>query len=443
VRTIDIAPTILELVGVASPAEVQGVSLVALASGQADDLALEAYGESRMPRHYGWSELRSLRDAAYQYIEAPRPELYDVVADPAETENLAPTRAATVRSLRDQLRELESSLAGARASEAEALPVPVDPSSAAKLKALGYLGSGASPRVDPGVELADPKDKIGLFNRIREAAAAADAGEPASALTLLEAVVAEDPAVVEAHNALGRVQLELGHPERAVEAYRDALARDATYVPALTGLAQAYHALGRDDDAAAGLERALELAPGSAPAATLLARIHVDAGRSDQALEVLDRELAGDPDAPGVHYVRAVALERQGNFEGAIEEYENELRIAPGDYRAHFDLAKLLGQRGRGSEMLEHLEKSIEANPRFPASRFYFANALLESGEPARAADEASQGLALDPEPELAPFGHFILADAYTRLGRTEEAAKELARAQELQRQATSSPRQK
>ena len=63
VRTIDLMPTVLELVGVSAPASAHGVSLVPLATGREDDLELTAYGESIFPEHYGWSPLASLRDA--------------------------------------------------------------------------------------------------------------------------------------------------------------------------------------------------------------------------------------------------------------------------------------------------------------------------------------------------------------------------------------------
>ncbi len=48
------------------------------------------YAESLTPLiHYQWSDLRVLRDGPWKYILAPRPELYDLAADPGETRDLS------------------------------------------------------------------------------------------------------------------------------------------------------------------------------------------------------------------------------------------------------------------------------------------------------------------------------------------------------------------
>ena len=52
------------------------------------------YAESLVPLlHFGWSDLRVLREGRFKYIQAPRPELYDLQDDPGETTNLAPRGA--------------------------------------------------------------------------------------------------------------------------------------------------------------------------------------------------------------------------------------------------------------------------------------------------------------------------------------------------------------
>ena len=70
------------LEGFAAPAGTVSVIDVADAPRQP---ARRIYAESFFPRtHFGWSELRSLVDGRWHYIEAPRPELFDLAADPAE-----------------------------------------------------------------------------------------------------------------------------------------------------------------------------------------------------------------------------------------------------------------------------------------------------------------------------------------------------------------------
>ena len=463
VRTIDVLPTVLELVGVESPRVVEGRSLVALSEGRESGAEPSAYGESFFPAHYGWSPLKSLWSGTLHLVDAPRPELYDVAADPGETENLASSRAGTVRRLTEELRSVEES---SRPEFGEAsTDASVDPETEAKLRALGYLGG--APAASTGGEEANPKDKIHLFLEIREAAALAEAGRSDEAAATIERVLEEDPKIAEAHRMLGDYQLARGRPAEAAASFGKALALDDRYAPAVFGLASAFHAEGRLEDAAAGFERALTLDPSSASAVLALVRVRLEQrlferaiellaahelpeselaaglrleaeaytglGRLDEAEERLRTALAEDPRDADVHRELAVLAEKRGDPREAVSEYEKALDSDPGDYEARFNLAKLLGQLGREGEMLTHLEQAIEANPRFALGYLYLANAVLERGDLARALTLAQKGLSLEPEPALAALGHFILADVYDRTGRKGEAARELAKARRLQ----------
>ncbi len=151
VRIIDVMPTVLDLAGIEVPAAVQGASLRPALDGQRQTLL--AFSESWYPRfHYGWSELRAVRDGRYKFIQAPRRELYDVAADPGELNNLAPTEAARADTLERALRALVAQTTRAEASKG---PQPVDAAAEQRLRALGYVGSSSAvnlverPRRDP------------------------------------------------------------------------------------------------------------------------------------------------------------------------------------------------------------------------------------------------------------------------------------------------------
>ena len=466
VRTIDLMPTLLELVAADVPDSVQGASLVPLLTGRSDDAELTAYGESVMPEHYGWSPLASLRTNDFHYIEAPRPELYDLENDPYEGTNVATRRAAKVRELQAELDELRQRY-GVEDID-ERARATIDPETRDKLAALGYLGGERSRSRDPSQPLADPKDKIGLFKLIREASNDSGEGRRQEAVAKLQQVIEQDPAITEAYNILGNVYAALGEREKAVAAYREALALDPRYKPAIFSLALSFKEMGRLDEAAAGFKRILELDPRANQASFLLADIEIDRGRFDEVHAIVERVRATnnreramlhhlearrhlgrdegdaaeselrraielDPKLPDAHYDLGLVLEGRGDAAGAQEAYEREITIAPESYQAHFTLAKLLGLGGRNTEMIDHLEKAIAANPDFAVGHLYLANVYLEEGNLERAMTSAQRGIALGPEPSLAPFGHFILADVFHRLGRAREAEREMALAKKLQ----------
>ena len=259
VRSVDVMPTVLDLLGIPTPKEVTGSSLVPLMTKAAVELGLEAYSESMYPlHHYGWSDLRALRAGRYKVIDAPRPELYDVERDPKEEVNLYEQRRALGDRMIAQLRTREE---GFQKTEA-ALPAgDVDPEARARLAALGYIGSFVANASDPRAGRADPKDKIGLFNKLgqamdlsKEGEADRDAALP-QVVALLNEVLREDPQVIDAWFMLGTQYLRGQRPDEAVEYFKKTLELKPDYDLAVINLAQAYRQLGDDEAALAGFDR--------------------------------------------------------------------------------------------------------------------------------------------------------------------------------------------
>jgi len=464
VRIVDVMPTILARLGLAPPPQVQGVDLLAPAGGERRRLL--ALAESWFPRyHYGWSELRSIQDGRYKLIRAPRPELYDLEEDPRELADLA---AREPRLARDMAAALDRLLGEVASPEADRGPQPVDAVTAERLAALGYLGGAASSRhLDDDRARSDPKDKIGLYNLLKEAGSASALGDVEGAVALARQALAEDPEIVEAHLLLGNFLRKAGRLEEASAAYRDALALDGENQEALYSLAVAYKELGRLDDALAGLERAAALDPRNgrviwqvadvrmrqgrfAEAETELLRAleldldrprflaklgecYLEMGRPDEAEGRLAEALAANPELAGAHFHLALAREELGRVDEAVAAYRKAVDVHEDAYRASFNLGKLLLRSGRAREAAEAFRTTVEIRPQFGTGHLYLAKALLDAGDLAAAEEAARRGLDLAPEPGVAPLGHFVLADVYSRLGRPREAEREAAAGRRLQ----------
>jgi choline-sulfatase len=162
-RLADVMPTVLDLLQVSATA-MDGVSLVPLMTGRVKHLDLDAYSESAYPRRFGWSELYALRAGRYKFIDAPRPELYDLDADPREQHNIFNERSALGSAMAARVDAL-AKFAPAR----EPADTAIDGETAAGLSALGYVGHAAAvvPVAAARETLAiDPKDCIGRYNEI-------------------------------------------------------------------------------------------------------------------------------------------------------------------------------------------------------------------------------------------------------------------------------------
>jgi arylsulfatase A-like enzyme/Tfp pilus assembly protein PilF len=465
VRTIDLMPTILDLLGFPSPKTVQGTSLVPLLEGSSKDLGLIAYGESFYPRHhYGWSALKSVRNGTFHFIDAPRPELFDVATDPNESNNLAGQRAGTVQQLKGALDDLVARYSAVGIDDKG--PQTLDPDTQAQLAALGYLGGASKVKVDPDRPLADPKDKIALFNLIKDAGADSSDDRVDEAMAKIDRVLAQDPGILEAHYIRGNLFTKKHELDKALDAYQQALARDPEYTPALFGLALTYKDLGRPEDAEAGFRRLIEIDSRDNRAYYMLAKIHaekndfgpaleilqqaVDIGseraplhnlmaecyiglkRLDEAQKEVDAAIGMNAELPTVYFNQALIYEGKGDIPAAVEAYQKEIKQSPKDFKSYFNLAKLYGQMGKPILMKEHLQKAIESNDKFAIGHLYLAKFYLDAGDLDHARELAQKGIDLGPEPSMAPLGHFILADVYNREGKYADAQRELKTAQKL-----------
>ncbi|MGE3889210.1 MAG: sulfatase-like hydrolase/transferase [Vicinamibacterales bacterium] len=456
VRIVDVMPTVLELVGAEAPAEVQGTSLLPLARGEALDLL--AYTETYYPRyHYGWSELTAVRDGRFKFIAAPRRELYDIQADPSETKDLAGENPRMADALERGLRDLATRTAAKAVAQA---PRPVEPAVEQQLRALGYVASSVTRAALEDKPRGDPKDKIGLYNLLKRAAQDSVDGRLDDGIAKVREVLAADPEVIEAFTMLGNMHIKAGRPNEAIDAYKRALAVDPEHEGAAWSLALAYRDAGKDEEARAGFERVFQLNPRGAKSLYQLADIAMRRRQLDEAAKLLEQglELDGDraaflvrlgevrlelnqvdaaekalteaikekADQAMAHFTLGLVHEARGNLPAAVTAYENEIKVSPTLYQPHFNLARLLSKAGRAAEALPHFRAAVEKKPDFGTGYLYLAKALLDAGDLKGAEQSATRGLASNPDPAMAPLGHYVLADVYSSLGRDADARRQV-----------------
>ena len=465
VRTVDIAPTLLDLLGVKPLAVADGKSLVPLLTGATKEMGLESYAEALYPlHHFGWSDLRALREGRYKVIAAPRPELYDLNEDPQETTNIFASRAALGERMLQRLDQMEGAWrnqAGDRKDE----PVDIDPDAKARLAALGYVGTFvASSQNQNRTGLADPKDKVHLFNLISHARdITKEEGTFDEVVRTLKRVVDEDAKVIDAWFMLGNVHASHGKPAQAIEYFTRALALKPDDEMAVINMANAYRALGKDEEALLGYRRFLQLDPKNPQVRYEVAQILIDRGELDAAAAELqaalaqESKLAAARNALGViairrgdlaraeqeirgalalkadvrlaHYNLALLAEARRDYQTAIAEYQQEIDGHPGaSFKAAFNLGRLYEQLGERDAQERAYRKAIDGNPAFAEGYFYLAKFYLDGGTRLDEAERlARTGLEKGPDSEYAALGHYVLADVYNRRRMFAESRREAA----------------
>jgi arylsulfatase A-like enzyme/Tfp pilus assembly protein PilF len=475
VRSIDILPTALELLGVKTTESLAGASIVPLMTGAKRELGLAAYSEAVYPRyHFGWSDLRALTSGRYKYVAAPRPELYDLEQDPGEAHNIYTERQALGDRMQQELLSMEKGMSSATAPSNKA--VEVDPDARARLAALGYVGTFVAAAGSDRSDLADPKDKIQLFNLITQARELSRHDkESDDGLRALQKVVGEDPKVIDAWFMLGNEYYRRREYTRAIAQYARALELKPDYDLVVINMANAYRALGKDEEAMLGYRRFMELDPKNAQIRYEAAQILIDSGKLDAAAEELDRALTlepklaaarnalgvvaikrGDletagreiqtaieqkPDVRLAHFNLALLAEQRQDFQRAVAEYKEEIARHPSSYKAAFNLGVLYGRLGDRAGQLAAYKQAIEMNPSFAEGHLFLAKLYLDTG---RELDEAMRlarkGVELAPRSEYAPLGHYVMADIYARQGKRTESDAEAARGRALERASKAQP---
>jgi len=312
VRTVDILPTVLELVK-GSPLEKRdGDSLTPYFDKTSEIAGRIAIGETDYPLRFGWAPLRSLRTETYKFIEAPRPELYDLKLDAGELDNkykIPDPRVEKARTVLAEVRKREVPAVVESATTQDA---------SSQLKALGYATSTATSATN-GAALPDPKDKIDEQNLLHAAMLATDDDRPADARRALEKVLEMDPKSPTALRQLGELELQAGDYPKAAQHLKGAL--DVRPDDA-TAAYEAGEAMQKANDlpgARDALETSLKLLPGQFQARFLLGQVYLGLKNPKAAEDQLEAALLIESDSVEAQLALAEAQIADGNFAQAAQ----------------------------------------------------------------------------------------------------------------------------
>lgn len=365
---VDVLPTILEVVGIEVPREVQGQSLLGVMTMQPAPAESEVAGRLSQDRPaysetdygqeaYGWSPLRALRTGKYLYVKAPRQELYDQFSDPGAAHDLSQSSIAVTSALADQLDVFRQKTS----SRGEAPKMAFSPEAQRKLAALGYMSANSAGPPSAKEKGADPKDRIEIGNLLHRANMLWEDGHIAEAVPVLRQLIAKEPNMALLYAKLGRSLMMMKDYPQAVVALR----------------------------------KLVEL----------------------------------NPDSPDAHFKLGTALLASQDFAAAVPEFEGAIAKVPRWDQARFMLASAYVRGGRVPDAIRQYEKILADSPDDYSANLLLGRALTVSGDAAAALSKLTKAAALLPQ---APEPHLALSSAYVKLGRPEDAAREEAEAKKL-----------
>jgi arylsulfatase A-like enzyme/Tfp pilus assembly protein PilF len=436
--TADIAPTLAQLSGLKSAPRMEGSFLLDLfAENDENDPERPIYSETFYPRiHFGWEHLTSLIQGSLHYQHGPRPELFDLVADPAERTDLAGQERRRAAEFRQALAAYDVPLAA---------PAAADRETTERLAALGYL---AGPSTAVTGALTDPREhRPALAMMQRSAVAFAERRFDESAEILTE-LLAQQPNMIQPSNMLALSLERAGRAADAAEAYRRALRLAGGNSPDLA-LKIAQMLLDAGDRAGAVTHaEALQDLPG---AHAVLAKVALDRGDHSQSLA--EARLAGTTAGEGLlgplavwlasggRHAEVVALLQPlaekasppilallgqaffdlGKFPDAEAAATRALAVDPSSPRANELLGNVMLRTQRPADALRHLDSALAKAPRLASAWNSLGVARYQLGDPQGAMEAWQRAAALDGQ----------LFDALFNLGLVAAEARDIGRARQ------------
>jgi arylsulfatase A-like enzyme/Tfp pilus assembly protein PilF len=397
VETIQVGPTVLELAGVQDPIQkqFQAASLVPLVNGKPHGPVRPAYSETFYPANsFGWSPLRSVQTARYHYIETPEQELYDHQADPSESNNLAVKNANVATSLRAQLNQLLASYpAPATAAGGVASGTGASPDVLEKLRSLGYVAYRAP--AAPNSKLADPKDKLPVFQDLLRATDQIQAGNFAAARSLLSSVQRKEPQLYLIPFLLGEAASHEAQWKEAEKQFGRAAVLNPGFEQARMGLARALGLQGKIAQARDLLGTLLTTNPQNFRAWFLLAEIESkDDPRSSR--QALDKVIAIQPNFAPAYRDRGLLSVREQTYVSGAEDLSRAADMGLRDVITFNSLGICYSRMNRLDDAVENYRRAIAADPNYAQTHLNLGFAYERMNQPDLKKKEYAEACRLD-----------------------------------------------
>lgn len=335
-------------------------------------------GEAMAPfLDFGWQPQVMAVDGREKVINAGKIEVYDVIADPAETRDLAAS-ANISRNIRKVLAEYPLPSPGVTS------PPNLTEEEQRRFASLGYITSAAKPVIRN--DAPRPRDMTHLFDELDQASTLFASGDYPRAIPVLEKIVAADPYNITAVLRLAVAHSLLGHEEGALAAFRkaQAIAPDSEDVRQYLGL---HYARGRQWQRAVPLlERVVAESPGRLPALEGLAELRERQGRLEDALRL--RQKVGTMKtltAPELVHSGELAM-ALGQTPAAISYFERARALQGAAFKHDLELGVLYLTARRLQEARDLLDRVPPAHPRYAMALFKRAQVSVLLNEASRAA---------------------------------------------------------
>jgi tetratricopeptide (TPR) repeat protein len=174
------------------------------------------------------------------------------------------------------------------------------------------------------------------------------------------------------------------------------------------------------------VSRMFQRAPASFRVNQLSGEIFELQGHIPDAIAEYRKAIAKNPNAINLHYRLGRALALESQFDEARREFEAELKLNPTDAVAEYQVGQILAVQQKRTEAAVHFDRALALKPDFVEAMIALAKLRPES-----AIGLLEKASSLAPKNESARYALML---AYRNAGRLEDAQKQKAELDKLQR---------
>ena len=258
VGLIDIVPTVCGLLGINPPGDVQGLDLSGyLEKKKPRPGRRHLYFQSFTPTKYDANFLAGIVQGQWKYIYTTRPELYDLVKDPRETNNLYHQHSRIARSMENTL---------IRMLEQQYRPVPdrkrvMSNEDRKRLVGLGYVSGSIKDEYVLDPNRSDPKDRITFHVTYSDLEILIHRKRYKEAEAACENLIEQFPGFVRGYLRLGKIAAYQQDAPKAIKHFLRALELDPNSSTAHNNIGAAYAFQGKLDQAITHFRKAIRIQP--------------------------------------------------------------------------------------------------------------------------------------------------------------------------------------
>jgi Flp pilus assembly protein TadD len=254
-------------------------------------------------------------------------------------------------------------------------------------------------------------------------------GDYGGAIAPLASVVRDQPKSFQGRYLLGLCYVFTERYAQAVSALEPLWAQASDNFMYLYVLGISAHGAGNKELDEKALTRMVEVGGDAPEFHLILGKAYLNRHEPEKAIAELKKAESAKPDMPYVHFGLGIAYMRTNENEQAEAEFRKEIAVEPDLPDIYEQLGEFYLKTDRDEEAAEAFREALKRNPKMPASLFGLAKIHLRQERYQQALAEINRALHLAPESQNV---HFMRGRILMKLGRREEAQREMAAAKKI-----------